>query len=251
MLPNIGPIDSYTLMIIIGIAIAFTIFILYSRKNMERQYRLTVEIALCASILIGFGGALGVQKLIDLINQNFSRDFPMTFYGGLLFGVLTFILVFFLYIKKKYPKDASFEQICIIAPCCITAAHSLGRVGCFMAGCCYGKPTDSWIGIVFPGVGKVIPTNLMEAIFLAILTVVLVILAFKFNLKYNLSIYLMSYGIWRFIIEFFRGDDRGSYFLGMSPGQWFSILAIIGSIVLFFFFRHNSKKTKEVMVTNK
>ena len=102
--------------------------------------------------------------------------------------------------------DASkfINDILIIAPACITLAHGLGRVGCFLAGCCYGKETTSILGVTFPKGStayflygpnhNVLPTQLFEAIFLFILFIIL------FFMKKNQFItYLFSYGIFRFL----------------------------------------------------
>jgi phosphatidylglycerol:prolipoprotein diacylglycerol transferase len=248
MYPSIfGFIDSYTLMIVIGVILAFITLNIYANiKKINKGYFYSLEIVFCCAILFGFLGALGVQKLIDLINNNFSRDFPMTFYGGLLFGIIFFFLGYFFYLKKKYPNE-KLTNIFVIAPGCITLAHCFGRIGCFLAGCCYGIETDQWYGIKFVGHSTaVVPTQLYEAIFLLILTIVLLLLAFKFTFEYNIVVYLASYGIWRFIIEFFRGDDRGKYFLNLSPGQWFSILALIGAIALFLIIFLNNKKSPKI-----
>ena len=135
--------------------------------------------------------------------------------------------------KRRYPNESFVSNVLIIAPACITIAHGFGRIGCFFAGCCYGIETDSIWGIKFPHLNhNVYPTQLYEAIFLFILFGVLFVLAYKFKFKYTFSVYLASYGIFRFLIEFIRGDDRGAYFLGLSPSQMFSLVGIIISIIL-------------------
>ena len=126
-----------------------------------------------------------------------------------------------------------FLNIIIIG---IVIAHSLGRVGCFLAGCCYGKETTSILGVTFPKGStayfllgpnhSVLPTQLIEAVFLFLLVIVLLIIK-----KHQVVTYLFSYGIFRFILEFFRGDDRGSLFI-LSPSQWLSIGLIITGIIL-------------------
>ena len=86
--------------------------------------------------------------------------------------------------------------------------------------CCYGQVTDSCIGVEFPEIGKRIPTQLIESIFLFILTAILFVIIFVIKIKYTMHIYLASYSIFRFIIEFFRGDEaRGATVLGLYPSQ--------------------------------
>ena len=79
----------------------------------------------------------------------------------------------------------------------------------------------------------VYPTQLYEAAFLILLSVILLLLAYKKDFKYNICIYLSSYGIFRFFLEFLRGDDRGFTLLSLSPSQLISILALIASIITY------------------
>lgn len=109
----------------------------------------------------------------------------MTFIGGLIGGVTVFLVIYFATknnIRKNY--KSSLIDIMPVVPCCITVAHGFGRVGCFFAGCCYGKETNGPFGIKFPDLpNPVYPTQLFEAIFLFAFFAVLVYLAFKVNVK--------------------------------------------------------------------
>ena len=128
----------------------------------------------------------------------------------------------------------------------VVLAHAFGRIGCFLAGCCYGIPTDSFLGVVFPHGHAhdafpdtaIYPTQLFESLFLFGLFFVL---HFVKKLRNNeVEIYLIAYGTWRFLVEFIRGDDRGSLFgfitteynIFPTPSQYLSLLMIIGGIYL-------------------
>ena len=125
-----------------------------------------------------------------------------------------------------------------VAPVAITIGHAFGRIGCFLAGCCYGKTTNTFLDMYFPSLDKsVLPTQLYEAIFLFILSGVLFFLLFKFNFKYTFVVYLTSYSIWRFVIEFFRDDPRGGFIPFLSPSQFWSILILLLIIPLFIFLK--------------
>jgi phosphatidylglycerol:prolipoprotein diacylglycerol transferase len=120
-----------------------------------------------------------------------------------------------------------------IAPCCIIIAHAFGRVGCAFAGCCYGKEITSGIAMYNHGAWR-IPTQLYEAFFLFVLYAVLFYLVKRKNFKYTMPIYLFVYGIFRFIIEFFRADERGTLVGAISPSQFWSIAMVVLSVVIFF-----------------
>lgn len=238
MLPKIWIIDSYSLMIFIGVIACFILFWLFGKKhNISEKFTYDIFLLACVAIGLGLGFAVLFQLLFDAI-KGVIRGSAMTFYGGLVGGIATFLIGYFLVLKKKYPEARFSGDVLPIAPACITMAHAFGRIGCFLAGCCYGKETSSWLGVKFPGMEhSVYPTQLFEALFLFILTAVLFYVAIKKRSVYNLSIYLFSYGIFRFLLEFLRGDDRGAFLLSLSPSQWFSIVAIFASIILFIIFK--------------
>lgn len=245
MLPKIWIIDTYSLMIFLGVIACFILFWLYRKKhNIGEKYTYDIFLLACVSIAIGLGFAVLFQMVYDLIKGEI-RGLAMTFYGGLVGGVITFLLGYFLVIKKQYPQCSLISDIMPIAPACITVAHGFGRIGCFMAGCCYGVETTSILGVTFPGMTHAVyPTQLFEAIFLFLLTALLFYIAIKKRSPYNLSIYLCLYGIFRFLNEFLRGDERGAFMLSLSPSQWLSIVSVLASIGVFIFLKKKNGYAK-------
>ena len=210
-----------------------------NNMKLNKKYSYDILILACVAIIIGILSASLFQFIFDSLKENSTNPlFSMTFFGGLVGGVISFLIGYFLILKRKYKNENFVSNVLIIAPACITVAHAFGRIGCFFAGCCYGIETDSIWGLKFPHLDhNVYPTQLYEAIFLFILFGILFLLAYKYKFKYTFSVYLASYGIFRFLIEFIRGDDRGAYLLSLSPSQCFSICAIIISVILIFVFR--------------
>lgn len=226
-------IPSYGVMIGIGIVAALFLFCLYLKLNkVDSNSMWNLVLVGIASIIIGFFSAILFDNIYKTIKYqgNYTWGWSLTFMGGLFGGVATFLLLYFLLYKRHNPP--LMDKILVIAPGCITIAHAFGRIGCFLSGCCYGLPTDSWIGVDFPGIGKVIPTQLIEAIILFILSAVLLFLAFKKVTNHTMEIYLFVYAIARFVLEFYRGDDRGQS-LGLSPSQIWCIIMFV-SIVPYF-----------------
>ena len=82
------------------------------------------------------------------------------------------------------------------------------------------------------GWAKVVPVQLFEAIFLFVLAAAVIVLYLK-NKPFEMPIYLIGYGVWRFIIEFYRTDDRGTSFIpGLSPSQTTAIFLVAGGIAI-------------------
>ena len=230
----------YGIMIALGIVACFVTLFLYAKlKKVDEKFTDFCFYTAIAAIVCGFGGAALFQAIYNYIDNpeaGFRFGSGLTFIGGLIGGVSFFLVIYFIF-RKKF-KDTLLKIMPIVGSC-VTIAHGFGRIGCFFAGCCYGKETDSWCGVHFPHgaasmLDKVHPTQLYEAIFLLILFAVLTFLAFKYEFKYNMSIYLVAYGIFRFINEYFRGDARGEFLGFMSPSQFWSLIMVVLGVLYFF-----------------
>lgn len=188
-------------------------------------------------IAVSLGAALLISYLSDGLFHSLHEGElafgTITFLGGLVGGLVCFILLVKFLDKEHLKRLPNILNTLIIG---VVLAHAFGRIGCTMAGCCYGIPTDSFLGMSFPygasGNIPVYPTQLFEAIFLFILFFLLnKVKAFR-NIEF--SVYLIGYGVWRFLIEFIRGDDRGeflTFFQGQysnypTPSQYLSIVLI-------------------------
>lgn len=229
-----GVLSSYSLMLIVGIFAALGLFKLLTKlthvsKEVYDFYSTTGIIA----IAVGLCSAFLFQSVYNFFETGVFKISGLTFMGGLIGGVATFILITLLTRKKR--MRAYFFTIAELAIVSVVLAHAIGRIGCFLAGCCYGIRSEH--GIKFPNLPyKVIPTQLYEAIFLFILFAALMLIVLKFKrLKgFNLIIYGFAYSVFRFIIEFYRGDPRGAYVGPFSPSQFQSIILFLVACALLF-----------------
>ncbi len=239
-------IHLYGVMIAVGVLACFAVLFLVGKKKgfMPSFLDFTFYTAIVA-IAIGFFFATLFQATYDYIKNpdgGFNLGNGFTFIGGLIGGVATFLAIYFISRKKL---SGTLLELLPLAPLCITIAHAFGRVGCAFAGCCYGKITTSAIAMYNAGAMR-IPVQLYEALFLFILFGVLAFLYIRKNFKYTMPIYLIAYGIFRFIIEYYRGDNRGQLISTIiSPSQFWSILMVVIGIALFFVLRYfyNKKGT--------
>lgn len=218
----------YGVMIATGILACFVVLFLFAKfKRVDEKFTDFCFYNALFAIVAGLCGAALLQATYNYIQNpeaGFNFGDGLTFIGGLIGGVGFFLIIYFI-VRRKF-KDTLLKMMPIV-PCCVTVAHGFGRIGCFIAGCCYGIPTGSNYGCYFDTVEKVHPTQLYEAIFLFTLCAVLTFLAFKLEYQYNMGIYLIAYGIFRFVNEFFRGDDRGQFVSGVSPSQFWTILMVV------------------------
>ena len=137
-----------------------------------------------------------------------------------------------------------------IAPACITVAHGFGRLGCLMAGCCYGAKCDAWYGIEMVHLGyKVVPVQLFEALYLFALSVIFLI-SFKQGKKYLMPAYMMAYAVWRFIAEILRNDYRGATIVDfLTPSQFISVLLLAGGLLLLGIELYVDRKKAKALAT--
>lgn len=251
----------YGLMIAVGILCCFWVLFSYSKiLSIPASYVDFIFYDAIASIVIGFIGSAAWQGLFNYIDdiQNgkdavFSLNGGITAIGGLLTGALTFIIIAICF-RKKYPYLLS--KVVVVAPSCMTIAHAFGRLGCFFAGCCYGRPVEDgdlfgFLGVVFQpgstayskfGAVPIYPTQLFEAIFLFVIFGITSYLLIKKRFRYSMPVYLASYGIWRFFIEFLRDDYRGSFLGVLTPSQTQSIFLVVLAIPAFFLIRYFAQK---------
>ena len=240
----------YGLMIAIGVLAAFAVLFSYGKKLKINPTLLDFTFYNgIASILVGFGSAAVFQGLYEFIENpdgGFSLNNGITFIGGLIGGVICFLAVYFILKKKLKIK---LTDVLSVAPCSITIAHAFGRVGCFFAGCCYGRATDSFLGVKFPHLYHTVhATQLYEAAFLFIIFGIMTFLVLKYGFKHNMSIYLVTYGIFRFSIEYLRADDRGQLVAGISPSQFWSIgMVLIGIALWILLDKFVYKKQKDTV----
>ena len=121
--------------------------------------------------------------------------------------------------------------------------HLFGRLGCFFAGCCYGSPTNSWLGVIFsdplcaarPKGVPLHPTQIYEACY--ILLVMIILLSIRDRKKFNgqlFLLYLAFYAAGRTVIELFRGDEIRGYVLGfISHSQVIAVLILLGVLLVY------------------
>lgn len=256
--PLIGDyVTLYGICIAIGILVCILALRWLGKKsNVDKKFLDFVEINGYISILVGFFSAALFQAFYDYLESGEFNLFNsgITFIGGLIGGVATFLTI---YAIKRKQLTGKIVDILPIAPVCITVAHGFGRIGCFFAGCCgdaFANPDDLlyFLAMKFPS-GIQYPVQLFEAFVLFALAGVITWLILKKDFKYGFVIYLPVYGIWRFFIEYVRGDERGALIPGLTPSQFLSIIMVLGTVPVYYLIKYllkNRNKSNVIIDEN-
>ncbi len=161
-----------------------------------------------------------------LNSESFWLGGGFVFYGGLIFGLIFYGI--YSLILKKFP----FKYSGFLAPG-LVFGHAIGRIGCFLAGCCFGNQCDlPWAVTI--NHQQVHPVQIYEAVGLIIIGLIMLkLIRAAINAYSILGIYLLSYSILRFAIEFYRGDVvRGIYRDLLSTSQIISMVLFAIGIIL-------------------
>ncbi|MBQ7373078.1 MAG: prolipoprotein diacylglyceryl transferase [Clostridia bacterium] len=242
----------YGICIAIGVLCCVLVLFKFAKGRIKESFIDFLFYNGIAAIAIGFFAATLFQSFYNYLDNPEAgwQWGGMTFIGGLIGGVVSFLAGYFIFRPKLQGR---LIDIVTLIPCCILIAHAFGRIGCLFAGCCHGAQMDGFPGIWMDPDGEpagyYFPTQLVEALFLFAMFGVCLWLYLKKNFKHNLSLYLLSYGVFRFFIEFARADDRGSFVAGMSPSQFWAIVMVLASVAVYFFSEYVYKlRVKELAV---
>ncbi|MCG2712210.1 MAG: prolipoprotein diacylglyceryl transferase [Candidatus Omnitrophica bacterium] len=244
LLFSIGNIKvfSYGAMVALGVLIAA---MLIYRHALLRQ--LDAEKIVDMIFWIVFWGLIGGRILYVLINPDIYAKDPLEIIkinkGGLVFhgsliGAIIAALVFMK--RSKQPLFETLDIIFVYVP----LAHAIGRLGCFLNGCCFGKPTRAFSGVFFPGhYIRVHPTQLYSAFLLLIIFLVLYLCEKRKRFSGQIvCLYLISYGVMRFSIEFLRDNPAVLGFLTMF--QCISIALVLIGLIMYGILKNNRMSDK-------
>lgn len=156
------------------------------------------------------------------------------FYGGLLGAVCA------VKTASRYFSFAYVNTLSLLTPA-MPLAHALGRVGCALVGCCYGKETGLCIGISYadsmyaPNGVRLFPVQAMEAIADLVIFGALIYMLLKKADDYEragiFERYLAMYACARFLLEFFRGDLARGHLGALSTSQWISVIILLSLVI--------------------
>jgi len=220
---KLGPfaIYSYGLMLVVAFLVSSTLSSLQAKRE-----NINPNLILNFSFIVFIWGIIGARLLYIFENTGYYLENPLeiimlqrgglSWFGGLTLGGFFGIL----YLKKK--KLAVYKILDLIVPF-LALAQAIGRIGCLLNGCCFGKVSK--FGIYFPVYNSVlIPTQIYSSLILIFIFVVLRFLQNKPHREGEIFFtYLLLYSLKRFFIEFWRADNE-IIFLGLTLFQIISMV---------------------------
>jgi phosphatidylglycerol:prolipoprotein diacylglycerol transferase len=254
---SIGPLTIrwYGVMAAVGFLLA-ALFLNLNRKraNMDENQ---ASALLFLAIISGVVGSrvFYVIQYWSQFRDNFSEVFRID-HGGLVFygGFFLAIAAMIIYCRAK--KLDLVRVLDVFSPA-LAIGHAMGRIGCFLNGCCYGSTTGSWFGVHYPeGSAPALkysgaalhPVQLYESCGNILLALFLLYLLRHAKRGVTLASYIVLYGVMRFVDEFFRGDHSYDqlWIGGLTPAQTIGLLLIpVGICTLIYFLRrHDDENDK-------
>jgi len=250
------PVYSYGVLLAAAYLIGLQLGVMRARKaGVDPTRVMDLGIYLIIAALVG------AKLMLIAVDWDYFRSQPRELLslvraGGVFYGGLIAAVAVGLWLVRRY-KLPVWTTADLMAPG-IALGHVVGRFGCLLAGCCYGRPTDVPWAITFmdplaaQNVGTPLgiplhPTQLYDAGAELIILGVLLFTERKGKpfAGRTFWMYLLLYGISRFIIEFYRGDpNRGTVMGGLSTSQFVSLLLVPGSLLMLAYLRRRGPALK-------
>jgi phosphatidylglycerol:prolipoprotein diacylglycerol transferase len=246
---ELGPLTVYSYGVMLAAAYLLGLQLAVRRS---RRHGIDGDRVLDLGIYAIIAALIGAKLLLLIVDFDYFRSHPAeiwtlarsggVFYGGL---ILAFLVAIWYIRRHKLPLWTMTDMF---APG-IALGHVVGRLGCLLAGCCYGKPTTEPWGITFTdmfaatNVGTPLhvalhPTELYEA-GAELLILILLLVTERRGRPFpgrTFWFYVSLYAVSRFVIEFFRGDPRGMMW-GYSTSQLISMGLFPLSLIMLFVLR--------------
>jgi len=245
-------IASYGLFMILGAVAAWFLIRLLAGADGKKNGDISLVFLIC--VCGALAGAFTLRPLMKIpeviINWEHFRQMPVevffsymlgeiVFYGGLAGGIIAMLIFCKSYRIPIVPIADLF------APA-LALAHGIGRIGCFLGGCCYGKPVSAAhpFAVIFPPASMGAPAGtpllaiqLIEAASLFMIAAILVLVYKKTASRIKgltVSLYAALYSVLRFVLEFHRGDRARGIYGPFSTSQYISLALLVVSAALIF-----------------
>lgn len=223
-------VRSWGLLVMLGIIVG----VLLAMREAERK-GINPEHIIDLTIILVLSGVIGARVMYVLTNFSeyrgnlglaFSiRSGGLAWPGAFLFGLIA--TIFFVRWRKL-----SFWVIADILTPYMALGYSIGRIGCFLNGCCFGKIIEkTWYSVYMHGAYRY-PTQLISSLASFIIFLFLVTRSWDDKPGKRFLTYIILYCIYRFLVEFLRYNSR--YILGLSVAQWGMLATILVTAIILY-----------------
>jgi len=235
---EIGPFTLYSYGLVVSFAFLLGTILVVRDAG---RYGMPVDSVFDTMIAVLAGGLVGGRILFVLVNwDHYSRDLfgifkfyegGLAIQGALLGAVLAGVAV------TRARKISFWRTSDLIAPY-IALGQSIGRIGCFLNGCCYGKVIEGGLGVTFPGETVMrIPVQLYSSLGLLVIFAVLIRLRNRPHFDGLIfTMYLILYSGFRFFMDFMRADNPAALY-NMTLAQLISIGMLVCGAGLYVWLR--------------
>lgn len=241
----------------IVISIDFCLLLIWLRFR-SQQFGFQVKMALDVGIIGAVAGLIGA-RLFHVIYEypEFYIEHPTFVFklweGGFVFlaGIFAGVIAGAIWVRKH--NQNLLPWLDLFAPI-MGLGYSLGRWACFFQGCCYGKVTESGIGVHFHNLELAgdftarWPTQLIASAIEVVLVVSLLLFEkFKKDQRWPGQIFafwLMGHGFNRMVMELLRDDPRGPLVLGLGISFWVAIALVVGGVFMILRARSHPQSVK-------
>jgi len=254
---KIGPLTIHTYGFMMAVGVGFALWLLFVQaKKQGLPPSKIIDMAFYTIII----SLIGAKIILFIGNFSYYMRYPGELFslarsGGVFQGGLTFGILFALWYFRRH-RIPTWKAADIFG-LSLALGHGFGRIGCFSAGCCFGRETSLPWGVVFKseyahnltGIPLSIslhPTQLYESAlnFLNFFVLFLALKKKRFDGQV-FSFYIINYSIIRYFVEFYRGDHPAKAFLIRNPSpylslsfpQLFCILGVIAGVILILILR--------------
>ena len=240
-------IYTYGFFVSVGFLVAFALFLFELKKR-----GISVDTGIDLAFWVLLAAIVGSRLVYVVINLGYFINYPLKIFmlweGGLVWygaflGALGAALIYF---RAKRLNGWIWTDTAIPF---VALGQAIGRIGCLMAGCCYGRPTDLFWGITFtrseiaPAGMALHPTQIYDM--LLDLGIFLILFFRRDRVTFRgeqILSYIFLYGATRTIVEAFRGDPRGLWLWGtVTTSQLIGIFAVAVGIIIYYRIRERNR----------